>query len=58
MDGDVYFESVNCGANLALMTTHAWVIRKLYGKLGMIVIAGGPKLSKTKVSTRPMNKSM
>ena len=49
MDGDTYFESVNCGANLGHMTFHAWVFRKIYGKLGMIVVAGAPKLAKTKV---------
>ena len=49
LDGDVYFESVNCGANLGHMTFHAWVFRKIYGKLGMIVVAGAPKLAKTKV---------
>ena len=50
MDGDTYFESINCGANLAHMTFNAWVFRKIYGKLGMIVVAGAPKLAKTKVS--------
>ena len=49
MDGDAYFESVNCGANLAHMTTHAWIFRNLYGKLGMILVAGVPKVAKTKV---------
>ena len=49
LDGDIYFESVNCGANLGHMTFHAWVFRKIFGKLGMIVVAGAPKLAKTKV---------
>ena len=49
LDGDVYFESVNCGANLGHMTFHGWVFRKIWGKLGMIVVAGAPKLAKTKV---------
>ena len=49
LDGDIYCESLHVGANLAHMTTHAWVFRKLYGKLGMVVVAGAPKLAKTKV---------
>ena len=51
LDGDVYFESMLCSANLGHMTFHGWVFRKLYGKLGMVIIAGAPKLAKTKVLT-------
>ena len=41
-------ESVNCGANVAMMTFHAMVIRAIFGTLGMICIAGAPNIGKTK----------
>ena len=49
LDFASYFSNMDCGANLAHMTTHAWIFRNLYGKLGMILVAGVPKLAKTKV---------
>lgn len=41
-------ESVCCGANIALMTWHAGIIRAVLDKLGMVCIAGAPNVGKTK----------
>jgi hypothetical protein len=41
-------ESVNCGANIAMMTFHAGMIRAKFDKLGMVCIAGAPNVGKTK----------
>ena len=41
-------ESVNCGANIGLMTWHAGILRAKFDKLGMIAIAGPPNVGKTK----------
>ena len=41
-------ESVNCGANIAMMTWHAGIIRAKFDKLGMVCIAGAPNVGKTK----------
>ena len=48
MGGDAYFESICCGANIALMCWHAPFFRIKYGRLGMICLAGSPNLGKTK----------
>ena len=45
--GDIYFESVNCSANIAMMTFHAAWFREKFGKLGMVCIAGPPNIAKT-----------
>ena len=34
--GDIYFESVNCSANIAMMMFHAAWFREKFGKLGMV----------------------
>ena len=57
LDGDEYHESVNCSSNLGHMTFHGWVFRKIWGKLGMVVVAGAPKLSKTKVKRNSIVKT-
>ena len=48
MGGDVYFESVNCSANVAHLTFHGSIIRTIWGKLGFICLAGPPNIAKTK----------
>ena len=41
-------ESVNCGANIAMMTFHSGLFRTMFDKLGMVAIAGPPNVGKTK----------
>ena len=48
MEGDAYFESVNCSANVAHLTFHGPIIRAIYGKLGFVCLAGPPNIAKTK----------
>ena len=48
LGGVKYMESVCCGANIALMTWHAGIIRAVLDKLGMVCIAGAPNVGKTK----------
>ena len=43
----MYFESVNCSANIGMMTFHTPWYRAKFGKLGMICIAGTPNIAKT-----------
>ena len=45
--GDIYFESVNCGPNIAIMTFHSAWYRETFGKLGMVCLAGPPNIAKT-----------
>ena len=44
----MYMESVNCGANIAMMTFHGGIIRTNFDKMGMVCIAGAPNVGKTK----------
>ena len=48
LGGEKYMESINCAANIAMMTFHAAMIRAKFGKLGMVCIAGAPNVGKTK----------
>ena len=45
--GVVYFESINCSVNIAMMTFHAAWFRGKFDKLGMVCIAGPPNIAKT-----------
>ena len=45
---EIYMESVNCGANIAMMTFHGGIIRANFDKMGMVCIAGPPNVGKTK----------
>ena len=47
LDGEIYFESVNCTANIAMVTFHAPWFRAVFDKLGMICLAGPPNIAKT-----------
>ena len=48
LGGEKYMESVNCGANIAMMTWYAGIIRTKFDKLGMVCVAGAPNVGKTK----------
>ena len=48
LGGEQYMESVNCGGNIAMMTFHAGIIRKIFDKLGMVAITGPLNVGKTK----------
>ena len=48
LEGDIYMESVCCSVNIAHLTFHAMMFREIWGKLGMICVAGQPNMSKTK----------
>ena len=41
-------ESVCCSANIAHLTFHGMMFREIWGKLGMICVAGKPNMAKTK----------
>ena len=48
MQGDAYWESVNCSANVAHMTFSGPFFRAIWGKLGFVCLAGPPNIGKTK----------
>ena len=48
MGGEIYMESVCCSANIAHLTFHGMMFREIWGKLGMICVAGRPNMAKTK----------
>ena len=47
LGGLAYFDSVNCSANIAMMTFHAPWFRAKFSKLGMVCLAGPPNIAKT-----------
>ena len=48
LGGKPYMESVCCCVNIAHLTFHGMFFREVWGKLGMICVAGKPNMAKTK----------
>ena len=48
LGGEPYMESVCCSVNIAHLTFHGMFFREIWGKLGMICVAGKPNMAKTK----------
>ena len=41
-------ETINCSVNIAHLAFHATMFREIWGKLGMVCVAGQPNMAKTK----------
>ena len=48
MGGDIFFESLNCSANVGHLAFHGPVFRAIWAKLGFVCLAGPPNIAKTK----------
>ena len=48
LGGEIFMESMLCSVNIAHLTFHGMMFRELWGKLGMICVAGKPNMAKTK----------
>ena len=48
LGGEIFMESICCSANIAHLTFHGMFFREVWGKLGLICVAGKPNMAKTK----------